>query len=112
AVAGGIIRTDSGRFVKPSLRTWGAVLLLALRCERLLAGCNLHGLWAFGGYRFNPTRWQPLLHLQRIMSWNINMRFLFSSLKSFAVVSGKSIFSTFTVKQIMLRTIWLILAIL
>ncbi|CAN0854304.1 hypothetical protein LINGRAHAP2_LOCUS5886 [Linum grandiflorum] len=46
------------------------------------------------------------------MSWNINMRFLFSSLKSFAVVSGKSIFSTFTVKQIMLRTIWLILAIL
>ncbi|CAN0858388.1 hypothetical protein LINGRAHAP2_LOCUS7223, partial [Linum grandiflorum] len=90
----------------------GNVLLLALRYERLSTGCNLLGLWAFDGYRYNPTPWQQLLFLQRIMSWNINMRLLFSSSRSFAVANGKSIFPTFTMKQRMLQTIWLISAIL
>ncbi|CAN0918089.1 hypothetical protein LINGRAHAP2_LOCUS30667 [Linum grandiflorum] len=46
------------------------------------------------------------------MRCNINMRHLFSSSRSFAVANRKFIFLTFTVNQIMLRTIWLILAIL
>ncbi|CAN0905031.1 hypothetical protein LINGRAHAP2_LOCUS23436 [Linum grandiflorum] len=40
------------------------------------------------------------------------MRLLFSSLKNFAVVTGKSISPTFIVKQIMLRITCLILVIL
>ncbi|CAN0910400.1 hypothetical protein LINGRAHAP2_LOCUS26270 [Linum grandiflorum] len=40
------------------------------------------------------------------------MRRLFCSSRSFVVVNGKSIFLTFTVKQIMLRIIWPILATL
>ncbi|CAN1240204.1 hypothetical protein LINGRAPRIM_LOCUS2641 [Linum grandiflorum] len=40
------------------------------------------------------------------------MRPLFSNLRNFAVLNGKSISPTFIVKQIMLRTIWPILAIL
>ncbi|CAN0908258.1 hypothetical protein LINGRAHAP2_LOCUS25189 [Linum grandiflorum] len=40
------------------------------------------------------------------------MQLLFCSSRSSAAINGKFIFSTFTVKQIMLRIIWLILATL
>ncbi|CAN0918182.1 hypothetical protein LINGRAHAP2_LOCUS30719 [Linum grandiflorum] len=40
------------------------------------------------------------------------MRLLLSSLRNFVVDIGKSIFPTYTVKQIMLRITWLILATL
>ncbi|CAN0875096.1 hypothetical protein LINGRAHAP2_LOCUS10631 [Linum grandiflorum] len=66
-------------------------------------GCNLHGPWVFDGYGFSRTRWQPLLFLIRFLIWIINVRLLFCSSRSFAVISGKSTFLTFTVKLIMLR---------
>ncbi|CAN0862478.1 hypothetical protein LINGRAHAP2_LOCUS8480 [Linum grandiflorum] len=40
------------------------------------------------------------------------MRPLFFSSKSFVFVNGKFIFPTFTVKQIILQIVWLILTIL
>ncbi|CAN0886439.1 hypothetical protein LINGRAHAP2_LOCUS15362 [Linum grandiflorum] len=40
------------------------------------------------------------------------MRFLLCNSRSFVVVNVKSIFLTFTVKQIMMRIIWLILVTL
>ncbi|CAN0915065.1 hypothetical protein LINGRAHAP2_LOCUS28916 [Linum grandiflorum] len=95
-----------------SLQIWEAVLLLVLSCERLSMVCNSLGLWVFGGYRFNQIRWQQLLFLLRNLSWIINMRLLFSSLRNSAIVNGKSISPTFTVKQIILRIICPILTII
>ncbi|CAN0839689.1 hypothetical protein LINGRAHAP2_LOCUS2644 [Linum grandiflorum] len=53
-----------------------------------------------------------LSFLLRILTWITNMQLLFSSLRNFAVVNVNYIFSTFTLKQIMLRITWLILTIL
>ncbi|CAN0915062.1 hypothetical protein LINGRAHAP2_LOCUS28916 [Linum grandiflorum] len=90
-----------------SLQIWEAVLLLVLSCERLSMVCNSLGLWVFGGYRFNQIRWQQLLFLLRNLSWIINMRLLFSSLRNSAIVNA-----IFTAKQIALRIIWPTLVIL
>ncbi|CAN0904945.1 hypothetical protein LINGRAHAP2_LOCUS23385 [Linum grandiflorum] len=73
---------------------------------------NSLGLWVFNVYRFNRIQWLQLPFLLRIMRWVTSMLPLFSSLRNFAVVNGKSISPIFTVKQIMLRITWAILAIL
>ncbi|CAN0926339.1 hypothetical protein LINGRAHAP2_LOCUS35284 [Linum grandiflorum] len=54
-------------------------------------GCNLLGPWVFDGYGSNLIRWLPFQFFRRVHSWIINI---------------------FTVKLIMLRTIWPILVIL
>ncbi|CAN0872553.1 hypothetical protein LINGRAHAP2_LOCUS10149 [Linum grandiflorum] len=95
-----------------SLQTPGAALLPELKCKRLWMGLNSLGTWVSAGYGFNPTRGPLLLSFLRILSWIINMRHLFYSLKNSAAVNGKFRFPTSTAKLIMLRIIWLILAIL
>ncbi|CAN0924776.1 Putative ribonuclease H protein At1g65750 [Linum grandiflorum] len=112
ATAGGVIRTDMADLLRLLLQIWGAALLLELKCKRLSMGLNLLGHWASDDYEFNPTRGRLLLSLLRILSWIINMRLLFCSLRNSAVVNGKFSFPTSTAKRIMLRIIWLILVIL
>ncbi|CAN0917747.1 hypothetical protein LINGRAHAP2_LOCUS30489 [Linum grandiflorum] len=74
-------------------------------------GCNLHGLWVFVRFMSNLIRWLQFSFLPRIQSWDTNIRLLHSVSRSFAVVNRQLIFLIFTVKLILLRTIWLILAI-
>ncbi|CAN0906357.1 hypothetical protein LINGRAHAP2_LOCUS24204, partial [Linum grandiflorum] len=74
AAAGGVIRTDTGRFVRHLLRIWGAALLLERRCELLWMVYNSPGLWEFDGYGSIPIRERPLLFLGRSLIWIINMR--------------------------------------
>ncbi|CAN0854268.1 hypothetical protein LINGRAHAP2_LOCUS5876 [Linum grandiflorum] len=75
-------------------------------------GCNFLGLWVFDGYKSTLIRWLSLLFLLRTLSWNINMRRLFSNSRRFAAANRKFIFLIFTAKQIIQLTIWLILVIL
>ncbi|CAN0917127.1 hypothetical protein LINGRAHAP2_LOCUS30104 [Linum grandiflorum] len=92
--------------------TWGAALLLKLKYDRLTMGFKLLGLWVSDGYRSILTRVMLLLSLLMTMRWIINMRLSLFNSRNSAAVNGKSRSPTFTVKLIMIRAIWLILAIL
>ncbi|CAN0914227.1 hypothetical protein LINGRAHAP2_LOCUS28424 [Linum grandiflorum] len=55
-------------------QTWGAALLLELKCERSSMGFKLLGPWVYDGYGSIPTRGLLLLSLLMILSLIINMR--------------------------------------
>ncbi|CAN0898790.1 hypothetical protein LINGRAHAP2_LOCUS19908, partial [Linum grandiflorum] len=110
--AGGVIRTDTARFVKAFASNPGSCSITRAEMRAIIDGCKLLGLWVFDGYKFTPTRWLPLLFLPRTLTLTINMRRLFSNSKRSIAANGKLIYLMFTAKQTMQRTIWSILVIL
>ncbi|CAN0891302.1 Putative ribonuclease H protein At1g65750, partial [Linum grandiflorum] len=110
AAAGGVIRNDIGRFVKTFAANLGSCSITRVEMRAIVDGLNIAWFLGICRIRVQSDSMAVIAILLMTLLLIINMRTLLCNSRSYAAANENQSFLIFTVKLIMLRTIWLILA--